>query len=71
MDCEAKFLSIAAATVLNFNNAGRKKEHKKTIDVFQNSLFHFVLCDLPDFGLQYVTGQDHKTDCHRSMTPQT
>ena len=38
MPNEAKFLSIAKATVENFNEVGRKKGHKKIIDIFQNSL---------------------------------
>jgi len=38
----AKFLSIAIATVQNFNEIEHKKGHKKTIDIFQNSLYKTV-----------------------------
>jgi len=38
MQYEVKFLSIAVATVQNFNEIMRKKGHKKIIDEFLNRL---------------------------------
>ena len=44
MQYEAKFLSIAVATVQNFNEIVHKKGHKKISDIFQNSFLthHFL-----------------------------